>query len=228
MNTPEPNERRTRLDEATSRRLAKLRATPFDTSELLKSVEAQMPDSNGRPRRLIITWLRSVRPVAASLLVLGLIVATVINSLSGPVQASAERLAHVHEEVLVAEGSHVTPVGSIGAANIALAAEWPGAPSIPELPEDHVVSCCIHTMGRTKMVCVAFQTDGVPITMAVAQEADVKLPVSKTLSISGITYHVQSRGEINMVMVQRSGRWICLIGRLSVNRLAELSSTLRL
>jgi hypothetical protein len=227
MSTPESDKKRQQLDEATSRRLAKLRTAPVDTSGLLKAVEAQIPRSKAHPRRLKLTWLSPMRAAAASLLVLGLIVALVINSSSGPVLASAERLAHIHEEVLAAGGNHVTPVDSIGAANVALAAKWPGAPSVPELPRDHVMSCCIHTMGRKKIVCVAFQTDGVPITMAVAQAADVKLPASETLSIGGVTYYVQSRGGINMVMTERGGRWVCLMGKLPVNRLAELASSLR-
>lgn len=228
MNPPEPNPKRKRMDEATSRRLAKLRMAPVDTSELLKAVQAEIPRSNGGPRRLILLdWFSPKRAAAASLLIVGLIVALVITSSSGPVLASAEQLAHIHEEVLVGDGSHSTPVDSINAANIALAAKWPGAPSIPELPKDHVASCCIHMMGRKKVSCVSFETDGVPVTMVVAQSADIKLPASDTLTVSGITYHVQAHGDINMVMTQRGGRWVCLMGKLSVNRLAELASSLR-
>lgn len=215
------------MDDATSRRLAKLRTAPVDTSRLLHAVEAQIPRASARPPRFRLAWLSPLRATAASLLILGLIAALVISSSSGPVLASAERLAHVHQEVLAAEGSHLTPVGSIAAANAALAAEWPGAPSIPALPEDHVMSCCIHRMGQKKMVCVAFESDGVPVTMAVASAADVQLPAGQTLNIGGVNYHIQSHKGINMVMTERGGRWVCLMGKLPLNRLADMAGTLR-
>ncbi len=141
--------------------------------------------------------------------------------------ASAERLARVHQEVLMAGGTHVTPVNSIAAANAVLSAEWRGAPSIPDLPKDHVTSCCVHRMAQKKMACVAFECDGVPVTMAVAAADDVNLPAGPTLNLGGVTYHVQSHAGINMVMNVRGGRWVCLMAKLPVDRLAELASTLR-
>jgi len=227
MSTPEPNPRRTRLDEATSRRLAKLRAAPVDTTQFAKALEAQIPRPQAQRSRLKLTWLKPTRAIAASLLVIGVIIAVFITSSSGPVLASADKLARIHEEVLEADGTHVTRVDSINAANVALAAKWPGAPSIPELPKDHVMHCCIHMMGRTKMACVAFQADGVAVTLAVAEAVDVKLPTSETRTIGGIAYHVQSHGGINMVMTERDGRWVCLMGKLPENRLAELAGSLR-
>jgi hypothetical protein len=216
------------LDNATSKRLAKLRTAPVDTSQFLKAVETQIPRTHAHPRHLLLTWLTPLRAAAASLLVLGLIATLVISSSSGPVLASAERLAEIHDEVLTAAGgNHVTRVDSIDAANAALAAEWPGAPLIPKLSEGQVTSCCIHTMGRKKTACVAFEFDGVPVTMAVAEGSAVKLPVGETLDIGGVIYHVQSHGGINMVMTERGGRWVCLMGKLPVSRLAELAGTLR-
>ena len=39
----------------------------------------------------------------------------------------------------------------------------------------------------------------------------------------GVTYHVQSFNSLNMVMTERNGRWICLIGRVPTERLMELA-----
>jgi hypothetical protein len=89
------------------------------------------------------------------------------------------------------------------------------------------MSCCIHMMGRKKIACAAFQTDGLTVTMAVAEAADVKLPACQTLAIGGVIYHIQSHGGINMVMTEGDGRWVCLMGKLPVARLAERASSLR-
>lgn len=229
MNPSEPNPDRERLDEATSRRLAKLRTVPFDTSKLRQAVEAEVPphpQPAARPERRRLFSLKPMRAAAASLLVLGLIIALVISSSSGPVLASAERLARIHDEASSGAG-HSTPVDSFDSAKAALAAKWPGGPTVPELPRDEVMSCCIHMMGRKKTACVCFRADGVPVTLAVAVAADVKLPASETLTAGGITYHVQSHAGINMVMTERDGRWVCLMARLPLRRLAELAGTLR-
>jgi hypothetical protein len=63
--------------------------------------------------------------------------------------------------------------------------------------------------------------------MAVAEAADVKLPPCEAVTIRGNSYHVQSHEGINMVMTERGGRWVCLMGKVPVNRLAEIASTLR-
>lgn len=212
---------------ATSKRLARLRDAPVDTSRLLRRVEAQIPREHPVPSRLRMHWLSPLRAVAASLIVLCLMAALVVNLSSGPALASAERLAHVHQEVLNAEGDHLTPVDSTDAANAALAAEWHDAPAIPALPEDPVMTCCIHRMGQKKIACVAFESNGVPVTMAVANAADVKVPTAETLTIGGTIYHVQSHAGVNMVMIERGGRWVCLMGELPLDRLAALANTLR-
>src|SRR5947207_1178152 len=137
-NTPESNPRRERLERATSRRLAKLRSVPMDTSQLFKMVEAQVPRLQTQSRGLKLTWLKPMRAIAASVLVFGLIIALVIHSSGGPVLASADRLARIHDEVLHRAGSHVTIVDSVRAANAALGHKCPGLPAVPELPKDHV------------------------------------------------------------------------------------------
>jgi hypothetical protein len=224
MISPEPGSKREHLDEATSRRLAKLRAVQIDTSGISKAIDKHISSQHSLERR----WFSPVRAAAASFMVLALITVAIITASGGPQLVSADQLAHTYEEVLVAGGNHVTKVESIEAANAALAARWPGAPKLPELGENDVMSCCIHPIGRKKMICVAFQTDGVPVTMAVANASDVRVPVSKTMTLAGTTYHVQSHGNLNMVMTTRDTRWVCLMGELPPARLAELGSSMRL
>ena len=141
--------------------------------------------------------------------------------------ASADRLARIHDEVLHRAGSHVTIVDSVRAANAALGHKCPGLPAVPELPKDHVMSCCVHDLGHKKLACVAIDVDGVPVSLAVADAADVKMPPCEALMIGGVAYHVQSQDGINMVMTERSGRWVCLMGKVPVNRLAELAKSLQ-
>lgn len=227
MNRPESNPRRARLDEATSRRLARLRTLPVDTSRLERAITEQIPRPQVQPRRLRLGWLSPMRAIAASVLVFALFVALVLNSSSGPVLASADRLAEIHEEVLHRSGTHVTQVDSVAAANSTLASKCPGLPAVPEIPEDHVISCCVHEIGRKKMACIAMEVDSVPVSIAVAPASDVKTPTCEARMINGVAYHIQSHNDINMVMIERDGRWVCVMGKLPVDRLVALASTLR-
>jgi hypothetical protein len=224
---------RERLDEAVSARLARLRSMPVDLSALRAAVEAQVgaaPRGRGQGRRMVLGWLNPTRAAAASLLILGMVVVLVIASSSGPVLASPDRLAQIHRDV-VSGGAHgMRPVTSIDAANAALASENPGGPAVPGVAgvaDDHVMACCVHTVGRKKMSCVSLMTDGVPVSLAVADAADIRLPASETVTVEGVTYHVQSAQDVNMAMTERNGRWVCLMGKLPTGRLIEIAKGLR-
>ncbi len=226
MDKEDNNSEPDRLDAAISRRLAKLRAVPVDTSNLERRLEAVV----GRPHRRIgwqMSWFRPMRAIAASFLVMGLIAALVITSSSGPVFASAATMARVHEEV-VSGHMHTTPVASIQAANTVLAAKLPGGPRMPDMPQqDQVMSCCIHEVGRKKMACVTMLVDGIRVTVAVADATDVKMPMCPAVKIGGVDYHTQSHGGVSMAMTERNGRWVCVMGKLPVARLAEVAATMR-
>jgi hypothetical protein len=123
--------------------------------------------------------------------------------------------------------SHTMKVSSIEAAGAALSRQWPKAPNLPDMPDDHVMACCVHEVGRKKMACVSLLVDNVQITMAVADSADVKVPRGTTMVRDGVTYHIESAKGVNMAMTERGGRWVCLMGRLPVDRLVELASKLQ-
>lgn len=213
------------LDRATSERLAKLRGMPVDLVQFRHALEKRIPALRSNPATGRL-WIKPMRALAASVLVAGIVIATVISSSSGPVLASADTLAQIHQEVITG-ASHSTPVSSFEAAKSALVDKWPGSPAMPEIPHDHVMSCCVHSVGRKKMACVTLESQGVPVTMAVADAADVKVPASQTTVVDGITYHIQSSGGINMAMTLRGGRWICLMGKVPTERLIRLAASMR-
>jgi hypothetical protein len=91
-----------------------------------------------------------------------------------------------------------------------------------------VMACCVHEVGHKKMACIGLMVNDIPVTLAVAESGDIKSPGGTTLVRDGVTYRVQTSGGVNMAMTERGGRWICLMGRLSVDQLVELASKLRL
>jgi hypothetical protein len=219
------------LDRAIARRLAKLRALPVDTTRLDKALRAQLPQPEARARGqgkspLALLWLRPVRAIAASVAILAVIGAILLSSSGGPVLASPAQMAQVHEE-MVQGRTPVMQVDSISEANKALSAQWLQLPALPAVPEDHVMACCMRSIKNKKVACVLLRNEGVPVTMTVANAADMQMPKAPRVFHGGIDYRVQSIGKLNMVMTERSGRWLCLIGELPPQRLMDLAANLR-
>lgn len=220
-----------RLDRATAARLAKLRSLPVDVSRLEKRLRAEggpppAADTAGPARRPWLGWLRPYRAVAALLLAAVTVAAVLLTTSGGPALASPAQMAQVHED-LVAGHTPVTRVDSIEEASRALSREWSQTAGLPGVPEAHVMACCMKAVHDKRMACVLLKAEGVPVTMAVASAADMRLPTSPTWARGGVIYHVQSAGRLNMVMTDRQGRWVCLIAELPVERLMDLANQLR-
>jgi hypothetical protein len=220
------------LDRATAARLAKLRSIPADTARLEETLRLQIGDlatgSGARTERLKIGWGRVTRFAAAAAILMGIaLVAIILFGSGGPALASAQEMADLHED-LVAGRSAVVPVDSSEQAAKELQRQWPQSPGLPALPADNVMACCMKSLKGKKMGCILIKREGVPVTMAVARADDMQLPTSSpTQTRGGATYHVQSVGRLNMVMTEKSGRWICLIGELPTKSLMDLADQLR-
>ncbi len=85
----------------------------------------------------------------------------------------------------------------------------------------------MRSVKNKKVACVLLEDNGGPVTMTVAKASDMQSPASPTVIRGGVTYHVQAVGRLNMVMTERNGRWICLIGQVSADRLMVLADQLQ-
>lgn len=215
-----------RLNEATACRLARLRSMPVDTSRLEQALRARIPLPASKTRRPWLLRLRPIRAVAASLVVLVSVVTAVLLTTScGPAMASSAQLARMHEDI-VSGRTPVVQVESIDAANKALAGQSPDCPEVPNMPKDHVMACCMKSVKGKRVACVLLKDQDVRVSMMVANAADMRVPTSPTQVRGGVTYHVQSFERLNMVMTERHGRWVCLIGELPAERLMDLATKL--
>ena len=210
------------VDRAVSARLAKLRAMPVDLTNLEKAIQAQIGPPAAQSRWRVLT-LRPLRAIAASIVLVSAIAAALLlNASSGPALAEATQMAQVHQEI-VSGKIPVMQVSSIDAANRMLNQESPGAPALPQMPDSHVMACCMKSVHNKKMACVLVRNEGVPVTLAVASAADMKLPSTTVQTRGGVDYRVQHVGDLSMVMTERNGKWLCLIGELPAERLMEMA-----
>ena len=74
--------------------------------------------------------------------------------------------------------------------------------------------------------CVLLNDEGSPITMSVAKSTDMRSPAGEVVTRNGVKYHVRAHEGLNMVSAERNGRWICLIGESSSERLMAIAEKL--
>jgi hypothetical protein len=216
----------TPLDQATARRLARLGTMPVDTRTLDNRLAAVIPPSPRVVRTGGGGWMRPLRAMAAGLLIVGLLGALVYNISSAPAQASVALMAQMHED-LVSGKTPAVQVDSIDAANRELSRQCPDSPALPNVPQQHVMACCMKSVKNKRVACVLLKSQDVPVTLTVANASDIKLPESPGVEHAGATYHVQSTGKLNMVTTRRNQRWICLIGQVPPEQLMDLSAKLQ-
>ena len=208
---------------AVAGRLAALRNVPVDSSRLERAIAGQIRKPRfDRPA----AWRRPVRVLAASVvLVSAILIALWLTASSGPATADAAEMVQVHDD-MVAGRLPVVRVDSIRAANRMLNSESPGAPTLPGVPDAHVMACCMKSVQHKRMACVLLKDEGVPVTLSVASAADMKLTPAPTVRQNGTDYRVQHVGNLSMVMTERNGKWLCLIGQAPAEHLMDLSSQL--
>lgn len=213
-----------RLDELTSARLAKLAARPVDLSRLDAMLKQQLPDRPNRSRRWLGGMMQPLRIAAAGIAAIGVATIVFLMVLSQPVTASANAMEELHRSIIRGDDGTVQ-VASLAEAGRVLRESWPSGPDMPvhAMPQGQVMHCCVHEVGRKKMACVAMNVDGVPVSMAVAEARDVKMPRLQTIERDGVSYLTQSSGTFSMVMTQRDGRWLCVMGELPTERLLILA-----
>jgi hypothetical protein len=89
---------------------------------------------------------------------------------------------------------------------------------------DHAMACCMKSVHNKKVACVLLKNEQVPITLTVASAADMKLPPAPIVNFNGVDYRVQSVDGLAMVMTERHGKWLCLIGRCPAQKLMDVAA----
>jgi hypothetical protein len=207
------------VDEAVSRRLAKLASMPVDTSRLERAVRAHI----GSPAAPW-AWRRMLRPiaaVAASLLIMTAIAFAMLQE--RPVSASD--MARMHRDI-VAGRVQTMQVDSPEEARAYFASVSAGVPT-PDVPAMHTMRCCMADVGNKKVACVLLNDGKTPVTLSMAESSAFKKPATAPEMHNGQAYFVQSDRELTMVMTDRGAHRICLMGEMPAEKLMSLAESLR-
>jgi hypothetical protein len=216
------------IDQAVARRLSKLRSMPMDTAAFDAKLRAALPAAGSSSERRLLMWPVStpLRAVAASL-ILGLTLFFMFVLMSPrPALATPQRMAEIYQSAIDGR-SHSTKVTSIEEARAALHRKWPESPVVPDVNNMQLMHCCVHEIGRKQMACLTFEVGDAKVTLAIAPSRDIRSPHGESRVINGREYLVGTSDGVNMVMSESDDTWMCLMGELPIERLAELANSIR-
>jgi hypothetical protein len=227
-----------RLERATSARLARLGARPVDTTDLERRLERAIaaevePDRGNaagieRPS-LPAAWRRGWRLITSSAAVVLIVVTIgwlVLDGGTSPAMAAPAELAQIHYDVANGLSPHLK-VSSVAEANQLLADQSNGVVPVPELP-GVMMSCCLHQHAGTTLTCALIERDGQLITVAIADGAKLHSPHDKTITRGNRQFVAHTANGINMVMAHAGDRWLCVMGEVDFEQLADVAVKVRL
>ena len=232
------NDDHDRLDTATSARLARLGARPVDTTGLQRRLEQAMAGQVMPGRRsaaglespsLPAAWRRWWRPItsaAAAILIAVTIGWLALDGGTSSAMAAPAELAQIHYDVANGLAPHLK-VSSVEEANQLLADQSNGVVPVPELP-GVMMSCCLHPHAGTTLTCALIERDGQLITVAIANGAKLHSPQGKTLTRGSRRFIAHTANGINMVMAHEHDRWLCVMGEVDFEQLADVAVDIQL
>jgi hypothetical protein len=170
-------------------------------------------------------WWSVTGAVAA--IAAAVVVAVVLIAGNSPALAGPEDLARMHDQVLAGE-SEATVVHSIDEANRALAAFHHDAdlPEAPAAASGDAMPCCEAKLCGHTVASLVFDLGHVPVSIMLAQRGEMKCRGDGTVLRNNHSYVVAHADALNMVMEERNGRWLCLVGGASQEQLIALIQTL--
>ncbi len=218
-----------RLERATRARLARLAGVPVDTSNLERRLDAALAETVGQQQlrlgRLIGRW-RVVTGVAAIVVFSVLIGLVVFNEAASARIIVPSEIARVHEDFL-GSMTPVIEVSDIEQVNRAIIAQWPVAPTVPQLPNGQVNACCLRRVQGCQVVCLHLDYADTAVTIVVAHDKDLRPPEESVVEQSGRRCTVHKVGRFYVVTTMEAGRSVGLVGELPPEQLVALAMGLK-
>ena len=217
----------TELDEAVRARLARLATMPVDTSNLerrLRSVMAENGPTQDR-WRLPQAW-RSIAAVAAAILVVATVRLFLTSLGNTPAMAAPMDLARLHAEAIKSDAM-TTAVTSVEQANRVLAGQWSDLPQLPAPAPGQLHACCIHDFMDSKVACLILRDGETPLTMVVGHAREFRPAEGRIVERGGRKFTLHEVNGLRMAMMHQDGRFVCLMGEVSEDRLLDIAESLK-
>lgn len=215
------------LDREVRSRLARLASIPVDTSRLQRQLQSALsPDLLQTQRRRWSHPWRSLTAAAAAILIVATTAIILVNAGNSPAMASPSDLARLHAQTLLQE-SMATTVTSLEQANRVLAGQWSDLPQIPAPESAKLHSCCIHDFMDSKIACIILRDGQTPLTMVVGHARQFRPAKGNVVQRGGRSFTLHQVNGLRMAMTQQGGRFVCLMGEVSEERLLSIAENLK-
>lgn len=216
-----------RLDRLTRQRLARLGQESVATANLERRLEASLWQSRQSPRPGGRRGSRLVRFAVAAIVAIAAGGFLAIQGGGTPVVAAPVAVAQLHRDLMAGQVPSV-PVSSIEQARRYLTAEWNEAPPLPNPEAATVTACCRQNLQNRKVACVLLDYRDQRVTMMVGRSRELVCGAKhEEVMHHGRHYAVHQSDELQMVMIEQKGLWICLMGQGSVEGLMDLADSLQ-
>lgn len=234
MNPEEPN--KTKVESAVANRLAAFGQREVDTSRLEERIRAALdeeiadPSISGKQMDhdaspiARLTWLRPVMGLAAMIAVAAALLFA-FNFNPPNATAAAVELSELHEDI--ASGQlNLKPYATIEDANRGIIDQVANTQVLPdELENARVQSCCLTDVQGELAALALLQIKDTPVTLVVARAANFGAHgEGHQFEIDGRMFHGHEKSGIPMMMANREDRWLCVMGHLDYQQLAEIAA----
>ncbi len=180
------------LQQAVSRRVARLATMPVDTSHLDEMLRRKID----RPPQRLPMWLWWTTPLAGVAAALAII--AVVFFASTP-KLSAADLARVY--------SHLT-----SGSQQFNAGEMTNMPMRCALMPGEKATCCREMVAHQHLTCMLIKRHSSQPVVLVACNLRAKMPVGQEVTIAGHKDTFSRSGNVNMVMRRTGSHWLCAMG----------------
>jgi len=167
--------------------------------------------------------------VAAGLILVGsvtLVLLTPTEVMAQPAEMAQMYRQMVAENVGAGGGMKFTDMGQINAEIQRQWSDFPGLRGAGSNAGFRAHECCVSKMKTASVAFILLDVEGKHVSLAIAKSSEVASPKAATVQHGQSIYTLQQVGELNMVMMERGGRWICLTGDMGSEKLMEIGDQL--
>jgi hypothetical protein len=215
-------------DTALQHRLAKLRQRPVDLSQLAARMHHQIigqsaTDIDGSDNQTDTLkhptfwnsrrWQKRALAMAASIALIvgaGLTASTFLAP--STVVAAPAKMAAIYNQT---DNTPHHDVATFDQARGILRTAWKDGPVVPTMSSTTPRECCTHQLGNRQIKCITLENDGQSMMLAVGHDREINQPDGERFNINGVDFTFSTYDGVLMLMGERDGRWVCLMGKVS-------------
>jgi hypothetical protein len=229
----QPDNSLSNLDKATAHRLSGLSSLPVD----IATAQSRLDLALGRPASVPTWhWWRPLGSIAAVVLI-AVSIGWLLSQSGSPAVAAPLDVVQLHRAMVSGEAMMMA-ANSIEQANQQIAQQQADAPRLPGVlgatsGDPHpgagaaIQSCCFHNVQGVLVAAVLMEYEGQAVTLVIADGKDFVSPMGRVIQRGERRLIGHQANGLEMVMANQDDAWLCVMGPLSQDKLADLAARIK-